>query len=499
MVAPSFDPSALVPGPGDAPYRLTIEGFPPDHFPVDTWTGREALSEAYSFNVTATVTPDGDEDLEHQVLGRRASFVWKTAGGERAFYGVVAAVRLVRVHDTEARSIQVQVRFVPRLWLLKRHKQTRIFQDMKVPEVIAAVLETAGIGARFQLLREHAPREYLTQYEESDLAFVKRLCAESGIFFYFSAGAPLDAAAGEGEVLPGDTVVFADDASSYPPIGGDAPPPSAATGSAAPPGPTPKLFHLAMEETSTSHADKILDFSSRTVVKASRAVYRDYDPERPMGRPGGSAALAPSSSEGPLDEASGAPAGIPLEVYEHHGPHLFPKWSWAEGEAALILRQKRRRASTSAGESGCADLAPGHRFELGDHPAAHLNCGWVVTSVEHHGRARPGPAEREKKVYWNQFTSVPADVAFVPARPKRKPVQVALTATVVGPPGEEIHVDPMGQIKVEFHWDREGRFDDHSSCWIRVMQAWAGVGFGYPASTDPAGAADCAGVTVDGL
>jgi uncharacterized protein involved in type VI secretion and phage assembly len=73
---------------------------------------------------------------------------------------------------------------------------------------------------------------------------------------------------------------------------------------------------------------------------------------------------------------------------------------------------------------------------------------------------------------------VPAEVTFVPPRPKRKSVQVALTATVVGPAGEEIHVDAMGQIKVQFHWDREGGGDDRWSCWIRVMQAWAGAGFG---------------------
>jgi hypothetical protein len=64
-------------------------------------------------------------------------------------------------------------------------------------------------------------------------------------------------------------------------------------------------------------------------------------------------------------------------------------------------------------------------------------------------------------------------------------VQVALTATVVGPDGEEIWVDEKGQIKVQFHWDREGKYDENSSCWIRTMQPWGGRRLGAP--VHPAG------------
>jgi type VI secretion system VgrG family protein len=443
---------------------------------------RSSFAGPYSFDVVTTVTTDSDEELERLALGQRAAFVWKTDKGERAFYGVVAAVRLARVHEIAPRSIQIHVRLVPRLWLLKRRKRTRIFQGMRAPEIIDAVLEAAGISARWQLLRDHAVRTYVTQYEESDLAFVKRLCAEAGIAFYFPTGVPLEPGAADDAVIPGDTVIFADDASFYPPMGGDDPgaftdTPSAASNAPAA-GEAPTLYHLGMEETNVSRTDKVLHFASRTVVKATSTSYRDYDPERPMARPSSSAAMPQPASEGDAAQFSAAPAGLELEVYEHHSPFLFPQWSWAADEAAVMLRQKRRRASTAGGESGAAMMAPGHRFVLADHPAAHLDRAWVVTSVEHHGRAKPGQGEREKSIYANRFACVPAEVTFVPPRPKRKSVQVALTATVVGPAGEEIHVDAMGQIKVQFHWDREGGFDDRSSCWIRVMQAWAGAGFG---------------------
>jgi type VI secretion system secreted protein VgrG len=132
----------------------------------------------------------------------------------------------------------------------------------------------------------------------------------------------------------------------------------------------------------------------------------------------------------------------------------------------------------AAGEGGCSDLSPGHRFALHDHPAAQLDGTYVVTRVEHRGQTHP-EAGRAFRVYWNEFECAPSEMTYCPPRPKRKSVQVALTATVVGPPGEEIWVDAVGQIKVQFHWDRDGTYDDRSSCWIRVMQPWAGAGWGH--------------------
>jgi type VI secretion system secreted protein VgrG len=99
--------------------------------------------------------------------------------------------------------------------------------------------------------------------------------------------------------------------------------------------------------------------------------------------------------------------------------------------------------------------------------------------VEHRGETHPGEGGGKWRVYENSFECAPSVMTYVPPRPKRKSVQVTLTATVVGPPGEEIHVDEKGQIKVQFHWDRDGKYDGNSSCWIRVMQPWAGAAWGH--------------------
>ena len=49
---------------------------------------------------------------------------------------------------------------------------------------------------------------------------------------------------------------------------------------------------------------------------------------------------------------------------------------------------------------------------------------------------------------------------------------------VTGPPGEEIHCDPYGRVKVQFHWDRDGELNEHTSCWLRVSSSWAGDRYG---------------------
>jgi uncharacterized protein involved in type VI secretion and phage assembly len=570
------------------PYQLTVDGFAPDHFRVHSFRGKETLSEAWSFDLV--VTAEAGDPAEQTALGQRAVLLFNVGEAQRAFYGIVSSVRLEQVNHAD-RSIKYLVRVVPRLWLLRRKQRTRIFQKMRVPDIVTAVLLEAGIATRWQLTRAYPQREYTTQYEETDYRFVKRILAEAGIFFYFPEGPAVDAAALTADavvgaaaaagssvldavagpalgslvgsaaslaetLIPGDTVICADDASCYPPLrGDDAGALAASTAAALAPAigdvlgagggiagavvgsasaiagtviadlaeggrASPVLRFLANEQAAVAKHDKVTRFILHNTVRSSAAAFRDYDPDRPMVRlqsaavstvpfppspfeiaaaaaataenvataaqslvPGAAAELAAVGDavavvDGAVNQV-GAALGqkVPFEVYEHHSPFLFPKWAFGSDEAPRILRQKRRRASIASGEGGCSDLCPGHRFALEEHPAPQLDGDYVVTSVEHRGETHPAEG-KAWTVYWNTFDCAPTAVTYVPPRAKRKSVQVALTATVVGPPGEEIHVDAMGQIRVQFHWDREGKYDANSSCWIRTMHPWGGAGWG---------------------
>jgi type VI secretion system secreted protein VgrG len=573
----------------DTPYQLAVDGLATNYFDVHRLKGKEAISEAYSFEVVVTGPEgSGDEDVERVALGQRATLTFNIGKTPRVFYGVVAAVRVIGARDAGRRT-EYELTVAPQLWLLKRKRNTRIFQNMRVPDVVNQVLLQAGIGKRWQLTRSYPVRAYCTQYEESDYAFVKRLLAEAGIFFYFAQGGPVsDAEATVGAIasaagsaassavssfagsaagslvssaasavtplIPGDTVICADDASFYPSLGaddaaaleaatlaGDAAEVGAVVGglgavgdaalgaagavagdviAAATSSAARSLYYLDHLGGSVKRADRVTKFVLRTSVRANMATFRDYDPDRPQAKlesvalsndpfpMSGLEQAAAAATEagsvlgnvapGPVgaigsavaENAGAVATGIEsiagdnppplLGVYDHHGDFLFPSWSFAGDEASRMLRQRRRRTSIARGESGCSDMGAGHRFALNDHPVSHLDQEYVVTSVEHRGVARPvtGTESGPWRVYENAFECAPATMTYVPPRPKRKSIQVALTARVVGPEGTDIHVNEKGEIKVQFHWDRDGKLDDKSSCWIRTMHPWAGAGWG---------------------
>lgn len=128
------------------------------------------------------------------------------------------------------------------------------------------------------------------------------------------------------------------------------------------------------------------------------------------------------------------------------------------------------------GASYCKRLQPGRRFELQEHEIAALDGHYVVTRVEHEGySAEALPQGRAR--YQNRFVCAPA---VVPLRPRvpRKPRATAETGIVVGPPGQEIHTDDLGRVRVRFFWDLSGRSGDQGTCWLRVAQLWAGAGWG---------------------
>ena len=140
-----------------------------------------------------------------------------------------------------------------------------------------------------------------------------------------------------------------------------------------------------------------------------------------------------------------------------------------EAEEASHLRLR--------GDSQIRTLAPGHTFTLYDHPFDALNIEYMVVSVWHHGQNNltgDGTAD-----YGNGFTVQPHEVTYrAPLTTPRGLVKGPQTALVTGPAGEEIYTDKYGRIKVQFHWDRQGEYDDKSSCWVRVAQMWAGNGYG---------------------
>jgi type VI secretion system secreted protein VgrG len=146
------------------------------------------------------------------------------------------------------------------------------------------------------------------------------------------------------------------------------------------------------------------------------------------------------------------------------------------------IEEAQARHERLSGRSNAQGLAVGFQFAMSRHPRADQNQKYLCTqtriSVQSAGHeAGSGGAGG---AYHCSFEALPASHAFRAVRRTPKPfVQGPQTAVVVGPGGEEIYTDTYGRVKVQFHWDRYGKKDEKSSCWVRVSSPWAGKSFGF--------------------
>jgi type VI secretion system secreted protein VgrG len=170
------------------------------------------------------------------------------------------------------------------------------------------------------------------------------------------------------------------------------------------------------------------------------------------------------------------------EIYDYH-PGEYRKHPEGDGLVRTRLQELETPCMVAYGSSDCRAFVSGYRFDLKEHYRDDMNQAWVLTSLRH-SASQPGDfqsssASKAEFYYRNSFECIPLSTPFRPARVTPHPVvQGSQTAVVVGPAGEEIFTDKYGRVKVQFHWDREGKNDEKSSCWIRVAQAWAGKKWG---------------------
>lgn len=400
---------------------------------VASFTGREQVSRPFRLRVTATA-PGGDIAFAKSSLGARATLVIHQADSiARRIHGAIAAAAFGAVIEGGERVLELTL--LPRLYRLGRRRTRRIFQDLTTIGIAEAILGEHGLPLRSLVSRDLLRRAYCVQYDETDLEFLSRLFAEDGILYLFEHAE----AAAEGDVL-----VLADRPGDAQPIDGD---------------PHLVLYRGAGGAGSVIPENGVLSIAPHVRARSQRARARGYDFRRPRMTLDDEAAVDPASIE---------------VIDEHEGSYeddlgLRP--------AGIRLEQERARSLEVRAETYCKRLAPMRRFAFDDEGAFGLAGEFTVTRVDHEGYGGDAiPPGRAR--YQNRVRFVPAAIAPRPRWSLPRPRQVAEVATVVGPPGAEIHTDEHGRIKVQFHWDRQGKGDDKSTCFLRVAQAWAGAGWG---------------------
>jgi len=419
----------------EADYTFRIQDLD-EELRVVRFSGREEVSRPFRFHVEFACEPAGVEP--GRALGKSALLTLHGENGERFVNGVVTSFRQTGVHE---RYILYRVELVPVLTLLGMRRNVRIFQEKTVEDIVGQILGGAGFNSeqyRFSLEGEHPERAYCVQYRESDLAFVSRLLEEEGIFYFFEHDE-------EKHVL-----VMADDVTAMQALE------------------DPATLRYRTPSGLVPEDEHVYNYRYREEVRSGAVTLRDFNFTNP--------ALN-------LQAESRAQVETELEFYDYPG-----RYTEAEGGNALAdvrLQEIRSRKKQGRGGSTCRRFLPGFRFTLEEHPRLDFNGEVLLLEVEHRGfqpqslDEGAGTETGEEPQYENRFLCVPSDTPFRPDR--RTPgafVDGPQTARVVGPSGEEIYPDEHGRVKVQFHWDREGQFDEQSSCWVRVSQGGAGGGYG---------------------
>lgn len=404
------------------------------------FTYAEELGRPFRLTVHVTTARPNEVDIG-RTLGKPITIRVERSGlGTRHFSGIVSRIsRNARVKETPEYMLTV----VPKFWLLSCNADCRIFQKKSVPEIIQAVFQMRGIDDALdnRLKRDHEKHDYLVQYRETDLNFLSRLMEMEGIYYFFTHD------------QNGHKLVLCDDPACHKPQPGLESIPFYPVGAAVIP-------------------HRITDWRCESELRPGRVGLRSYDFKAPNTQP---------RSSRDVDYPFVCPS---FEVFDY--PMEFHIPSQAEKYARLRAEELASDGVVYTGHSDSRGIAAGQLFKLTD-PSGQLEDAlgreYLVVGLQAGGSVPDyqagGNGAASEEEFSCSFTCIESDRIFRPQRVTPKPiVSGTQTATVVGPKGQEIYTDKHGRVKLQFHWDRYGKQDENSSCWVRVSQPWAGAGWG---------------------
>ena len=409
---------------------------PPGVLAFRAMHGEEALSTLFEFEVDM-VAESAQLDLK-QLLSQPVTLRIATGLPQARFLsGQVARCRMVGRATPTSRHYVYRATLRPWLWYLTQTRDSRIFQEQSVPDVIREVLSRYEHPVEFRLVGSYRKWEYCVQYEESDFAFISRLMEHEGMYYWFRHEDGMH------------TLVITDDMAQHEPFPG-----------------LDEIPYYAPDRVAQPDRDHVSRWEPAEQVTPGRFATADYDFKKP------------SSSLDALRSNPGSYAHGDLEVYEWLGGYTEP--DQGEHYSRVRLEALQAQQSEASGQSNSVCLAPGHLVTLRNHPRLAENREYLVRAA-HYDIQEIGYSTDEESIshFDVGFVMIPTAIPFRPPRVTPLPrTHGPQTARVVGKSGEEIWTDRYGCVKVQFRWDRYGKTNENSSCWVRVSSPWAGGGFG---------------------
>ena len=421
------------------------------------FSGQEGISQLFRFELEL-LAENKQKIAFDKLLGRGVGIRVGLGGGKDRYFAGICSRLSQGARDQDFTRYRMEM--VPGVWLLTKRFQSRIFQQMSVPDILAKVFQ--GIDVSYQIQGKFEPRDYCAQYRETDFDFASRLMEEEGIFYFFK------------HTSGGHSMVVANAPASHP----DLPEQS-------------QIIYEGMEG-GTRDEDRIHKWEKVQEISSGKYTVWDYSFELPGKRLEADKTILESVQVGKVSHKLKVQNSDALEVFEYPGGYAqrFAGIDKGGGEkpadlqkvfednkrtVAIRMQQEALGGLVIQGASNVRAMTSGHRFNLTKHFDADGQ--YVLTTVRHSatlsGDFRTG--QQLGLEYENQFNCIPLALPFRPKCTTPEPkVEGTQTAVVVGPPGETVFCDKYGRVKVQFHWDRQGKFDADSSCWVRVSTIWAG-------------------------
>jgi type VI secretion system secreted protein VgrG len=413
--------------------------------------GVEGISELFFYQLDLLATADRTIDPK-SIVGQKVCLGIQAndSGTQRYINGFVSSFEM-NGGDEEFNNYRAYI--VPNLWVLTLNKNTRVFQNQTVTDVIKAVLSTYKISPAIETSSTYTPIEYCTQYRETDFNFISRLMEQHGILYYFK------------HTKDDHTFTLQDTSSKLS---------ACAIQSSFRYAPQPK-------DTEGFYDFVVKNFSSKSTMVTGNHTIWDYSFIKYKTVPDSGTRAA---TKGPLgtngnekyDYADSAAAYLKKEGSD-------PKIS----DLASFFMNMRRDSSDAGtviveGDSNAVCLQTGYSFDLTKHPQSSLNTKYLVTRVEHNVRQMPSYRARTsapQAPYANTFTAIPFSIPYRPSIKTEKPVVNGMhTGKVVVNSGEDSFMDKYGRVNVQFWWDRQRKPNTPDNTLLRVAQTWAGKGWG---------------------
>jgi type VI secretion system secreted protein VgrG len=331
-----------------------------------------------------------------------------------------------------------EARLRPWLWYATRRSDYKIFQGLTVPEIILDVLGKYPFQIKNKLNASYRKWDYNVQYRETDFNYVSRLMEHEGIYYYF------EHESGEHSLVLCDGII------------------------AHSPFPGYESVPYYPPDSVVPDEDYFDTWVVGQAIDPGQYSTDDYDFTKP-------------SSD--LTTGREKPRPHPHSSYEIYD---FPGGFTDDGDGNHYSRVRMEELQADheliQGFGEVRGAAPGHLITLKRHPRADQNREYLIASAHYVIRDNSYEGNSvESNLSWRvSIEALPSSEMFRPARLTPKPHSMGPeTAVVVGPEGEEIWTDEYGRVKVQFHWDRYGKKDEKSSCWIRLALPWAGSNWGF--------------------